>query len=199
MLPTRKFAEELLEWAHEQNPGPWADHSKVVARVAETIASKCGLDTDRAYISGLLHDIGRYEGVTNLHHVYAGYAFMKNKGYSHIADICMSHSFPYQNIKEYFGENDCNTEETKEVTSFIAEKIYDDYDKLIQLCDAISTPDGVSIIEVRMMNVIMRYGFADLTLNKIDALFNLKKHFDNLCGMNIYDLFYDEIRDISFR
>lgn len=199
MLPTREEAERLLNWAHERNPGPWAEHSRVVARVAETIAEKCELDTHRAYVSGLLHDIGRHEGISNLHHVYAGYILMKEKGYNSIADICLSHSFPYQNINEYFGQNDCSCEETEVITSFLSEKIFDNYDKLIQLCDAISTADGVSLIEVRMMDVIMRYGFADLTLDKIKALFRLKKHFDDLCDMNIYDLFYDEVRDVSFR
>ena len=78
MLPTRDEAKQLLTWAHEHNPGPWAQHSEVVARVAETIADKCGLDTHRAYVSGLLHDIGRYEGVRTIHHVYAGYELFMN-------------------------------------------------------------------------------------------------------------------------
>jgi len=199
MLPTREEANKLLIWANEQNPGVWADHSRVVARAAEVIAHKCSLDTHRAYTSGLLHDIGRYEGVRDLHHVYAGYELINNKGYDQLAGICLSHSFPYQNIDEYFGTNDCSKEETEVIESFLVNTIYNDYDKLIQLCDAIGTPDGVSIIEVRIMNVIRRHGFAKLTLNKIGAIFEIKAYFDNICGHNIYDLFYDEIRDISFR
>jgi len=101
MLPTRDEANQLLIWANERNPGVWADHSRVVARAAEVIANNCSLDTHRAYISGLLHDIGRYEGVRDLHHVYAGYELINNKGYDQLADICLSHSFPYQNIDEY--------------------------------------------------------------------------------------------------
>ena len=146
-----------------------------------------------------MHDIGRYESVRELHHVYAGYELLKNKGYEQIAEICLSHSFPYQNIGEYFGKNDCSPEETGVIISFLSNKVYDDYDKLIQLCDAIGTAKGVSLIEVRVMNVIRRYGFTNLTVEKIEAIFELKAYFDMLYGENIYDLFYDEIRDVSYK
>ena len=199
MQPTRKEAEQLLVWAHEKNPGLWAEHSRVVARIAETIAEKCGLDAHRAYVSGLLHDIGRHEGVRALHHVYAGYELLENSGYEQIAKICLTHSFPNRNIGEFFGKNDCTEEETAIITSFLSSAVYNEYDKLIQLGDAIGTAGGVSLIEVRVIDVIRRHGLNDLTVDKIDAYFELKKHFDKLCGMNIYDLFYDEIRDVSFR
>ena len=199
MIPTREEADQLLIWAGEQNPGVWTDHSKVVARAAETIAEKCGLDTHRAYVSGLLHDIGRYAGVRSLYHTYAGYAFLNNKGFTQTAEVCLSHSFPYQRINEYFGKNDCTPDETDEIIQFLTKANYNDYDKLIQLCDAMCAAHGVCLIEVRIMDVIRRYGFANLTLEKIDTLFDIKEYFDNLCGMNIYDLFYDEIRDVSFR
>ena len=198
MIPTKEDAIYLLEWASKCNPGPWVDHSKVVARAAKTISKKCGLDMHRAYISGLLHDIGRYDGIRDLHHVYAGYELLKSKEYNQIAEICLSHSFPYKNIDEYFGKNDCSQEGTKVITSYLSSSTYDDYDKLIQLCDAIGTSEGVTLIEVRIMDVIRRRGFAELTLQKIEALFDIKMYFDKLCDMSIYDLFYDEVRDISF-
>jgi len=199
MLPSKEAAEQLLVWAHDRNPGKWANHSRVVARAAETIAKRCGLDAHRAYVSGLLHDIGRYEGVSGLHHVYAGYELLKSKGYEQTAEICLSHSFPYQDIGEFFGENDCSAEETEVIKLFLSSKTYNEYDKLIQLCDAIGTAEGVSIIEVRVMDVIRRHGFTNLTVNKIDALFELKAFFDKLCDENVYNLFYDEIREVSIR
>ena len=198
-MPSKNEAESLLAWAHGRNPGPWAEHSRTVARAAESIAEKCGLDAHRAYVSGLLHDIGRYEGVTELRHVYAGYELLKNKGYGQIGEICITHSFPYQNIGEYFGKNDCSLEDTEFIISFLGNKNYDDYDKLIQLCDAVGTASGVSLIDVRLIDVIRRHGFTSLTLNKIEAIFKLKSYFDDRCGMNIYDLFHDEIREVSFR
>jgi hypothetical protein len=134
-----------------------------------------------------------------LHHVYSGFELLKNKGYDQIAEICLSHSFPFQDIDEYFGKNDCSSEETEVIRSFLSNTVYNDYDRLIQLCDAIGTAKGVTLLEVRLMDVIRRYGFTKLTLNKIEVFFKLKAYFDTLCEMNIYDLFYDEIRDISFR
>jgi len=199
MFPTREEAEKLLVWAGKQNPGVWEDHSRVVARVAETIAGKCGLDTEKAYILGLLHDIGRYAGVRRLFHVYAGYKLLMNKGYDEAATICISHSFPLQDLNEYFGANDCTPEETEVINTHLLSMTFNEYDKLIQLCDSMGASGGVTLMQVRWIDVIRRYGFAELTLPKLDALTELKAHFDKLCGMNIYDLFYDEIRDVSFR
>jgi putative nucleotidyltransferase with HDIG domain len=198
MLPSKCEAEELLIWAHDLNPGPWAEHSRVVARAAETIAKECKLDAHRAYVSGLLHDIGRYEGKSIMHHVYAGYELLKGKGYDQIADICLSHSFPYQDIDEYYGKNDCSPEETAVIKSYLSNTIYNDYDKLIQLCDTIGSAAGVCLMEVRMIDVIRRYGFSKLTTGKIEAVFSIKAYFDKLCDMDIYNLFHDEVRDVSF-
>jgi len=197
--PSREEADSLLAWAHEQNPGPWMNHSRVVARAAETIADKCGLDTQRAYVSGLWHDIGRYEGKRALHHVYAGYELLKSKGYGQIGEICLSHSFPFQDIREYIGKNDCSPKETGFIASFLMNASYNEYDRLIQLCDAIGTADGVSLIEVRLMDVIRRHGVGNLIPMKIESYFGLKEHFDKLCKMNIYHLFYDEIKSNVFR
>lgn len=69
MLPTREEAEALLREAEQCNPGPWGDHSRTAAHCAEAIAAHCpGLDPDKAYILGLLHDIGRRFGVRHLGH-----------------------------------------------------------------------------------------------------------------------------------
>lgn len=199
-LPTRSNAEAILLKAQEQNPGPWADHSRVVARIAETIARECGLDTHRAYVSGLLHDIGRYEGVRGLHHIYAGYELMNRKGYDLIAGICLSHSFPYQHIGAYSGGDlDCTEDELRVITSFLSDTVYSEFDKLIQLGDAMGMAEGVCLIDVRILNVTRRHGFNDFTLRKWESIFSLKNYFDSLCHKNVYDLFYDEIREISFR
>jgi len=198
MIPTREEAEQILIWAEELNPGIWINHCKVAARAAETIAKNCGLDGNRAYVSGLLHDIGRYKGFRELYHVYAGYELMKNKGYDEIARVCITHSFPNTNIDEFFGNNDCSLEENDVMITFLSNITYDEYDKLIQLCDAICTVKGVSILEVRLLDVIRRHGIKENMLDKIEAFFDLKIYFDSLCSMNIYDLFYDEIREVRF-
>lgn len=46
------------------NPGPWGRHCLTAAYCAEKIAGACGnMDTEKVYILGLLHDIGRKFGV----------------------------------------------------------------------------------------------------------------------------------------
>ena len=144
-------------------------------------------------------EIGRYEGVRGLHHAYAGYELMHKKGYSEIANICLSHSFPYQNLGAYSGEYDCTPDELEIISSFLSEINYDDYDKLIQLADAMGTAHGVSIIDIRLLDVARRHGFNDYTLKKWDSVFMLKSYFDEKCNMNIYNLFCDEIRNFSFQ
>jgi len=191
----KERAEALLNWAYEKNPGPWANHSRAAARAAKKIAEACGLDAERAYISGLLHDIGRYEGVTEMRHAYAGYELLINEGLNDFAGVCITHSFQYKNIGSHSGKNDCGLEETEFIKKYLTENEYDDYDRLIQLCDSICAADGVCLIETRLTDVTRRYGFNEFTLKKWDATFGLKKYFDKLCGKNIYGLFIDEITE----
>ena len=195
----RVKAEELLRWVCEKNPGPWTEHSLNVARAAEKIAGACRLDTERAYVCGLLHDIGRYEGVTDLRHILAGYELLNANGFDETAGGCLTHSFAYKDIKAHSGRNDCGPEQTAFIVSYLSETEYDDYDKLIQLCDSLASADGFCLIETRLTDVARRYGFNEFTLKKWDATYEIKKYFDNLCGRNIYGLFYDEIVENIFK
>lgn len=81
MYPDRKTAEALLAEAEPHNPGPWGDHSRIAAHCAEAIAHACGLDADKAYVLGLLHDIGRRYGKRHLGHVVDGYRYMLSLGH----------------------------------------------------------------------------------------------------------------------
>lgn len=108
--------------------------------------------------------------------------------YSVSARICLTHSFPYKNIGTYNGQNDCSEEETEFIQNYIDSLEYNDYDRLIQLCDAISFPDGPTYIEKRLVDVVMRRGFNDLTIPKWKAFLELKKYFDEKTGMDIYTL-----------
>lgn len=199
-MPSREDADELFAKAREQNPGPWVEHCKTAARAAEIIARESGLDAERAYVSGLLHDIGYCEyrnGKGRTSHIYIGYELMAEKGYETIAKICLSHSFPHphQDVKFYAGSDmkNCSAAELSVIGAFLSETVYDDYDKLIQLCDCLTGTSGVIIMEKRMMDVVMRHGFNDFTVKKWGSYFALKNYFDKLCGINFYNLFYDEI------
>ena len=73
MYPTREEAIALLAEAEPHNPGPWGDHSRTAAHCAEKIAAAVGLDPDKAFVLGLLHDIGRHlQYAKNIPHDEAG-------------------------------------------------------------------------------------------------------------------------------
>lgn len=136
MLPTREEALKLIRDGLLFNPGPWGKHCLTAAHCAEKIASACGdMDVEKAYILGLLHDIGRKFGVRHLGHVYDGYVYMKSLGYDEVAKICLTHSFNNHTIDEYIGKFDVTDEELIIIKTELAKTIYDEYDRLIQLCD----------------------------------------------------------------
>lgn len=185
MFPTREEARRLLEEAELCNPGPWGDHSRVVASCAEKIAKACPtLDVEKAYVLGLLHDIGRRFGVKHFGHIYDGYAYMMELGYEEVARICATHSFCVQRIEDYLGNFDVTDEQQKVIQDYIEGIQYDDYDKLIQLCDTIGAAEGVVPMEVRMSDVKRRYGA--FPQDKWDKNFELKSYFDAMVGRDIY-------------
>ena len=157
MLPTAKEAKRELEMAAELNPGPWIKHSLNVGIAAKNIAQKVPeLDENKAYILGMLHDIGRRVGIVNIpKHVYEGYLYSLEKGWDEVARICMTHSYPL--MKKEF-DYDPDTKEERVIKEYISNCQADDYDKLIQICDALATDYGFVILEKRFVDVTRRYG-----------------------------------------
>lgn len=187
MLPTREQAEELLREAELCNPGPWGNHSRTAAHCAEKIAAACGdLDSEKAYIVGLLHDIGRKFGTRHLGHVVDGYSYMMKLGYDEVARICLSHSFKDKTLNQYVGKFDTTEEELELIKTELEKMEYDEYDLLIQVCDAISGAEGVMDIEERMLDVKRRYG--SYSQEKWDTNLRLKSYFEKRTGRNIYDV-----------
>ena len=184
MLPTREKAEELLQEAEKCNPGPWGNHSRVAAHCAEKIAMECDMDPDKAYILGLLHDIGRKFGVRHLGHVSDGYTYMMSLGYDEAAQICLTHSFNNQTTDEYIGKFDTTDEELKMIQDSLKAVIMDEYDRLIQLCDSLAGAECVLDIEERMEDVRRRYG--SYPQEKWNSNLALKKHFEDIMGKDIY-------------
>ena len=147
MLPTREEALKLIRDGLLFNPGPWGKHCLTAAHCAEKIASACGdMDVEKAYILGLLHDIGRKFGVRHLGHV--------------------------------------TDEELTIIKTELAKTIYDEYDRLIQLCDCLAGAEGVLDIENRMNDVKKRYGF--YPQDKWNSNMNLKQYFEGKMNKDIY-------------
>lgn len=187
MLPTREEAEELLREAEALNPGPWGNHSRTVAHCAEKIAAECrDMDGDKAYIVGLLHDIGRRFGARHLGHVADGYSYMMSLGYDEAAKICLTHSFNTRTLETYIGNFDVSKEELKMIEDALGALSMDEYDRLIQLCDSLAGAEGVLNMEERMGDVKRRYG--GYPQEKWNKNLSLKKHFEEKTGRDIYDV-----------
>ena len=183
--PGRGEAERILAEAEPLNPGPWGDHSRTAAHCAEKIALYAGLDPDKAYVLGLLHDIGRRFGKRHLGHVSDGYTYMMSLGYGDAARICLTHSFNDKRMESYVGSFDTSEEETRLIREKLQEAVYDDYDLLIQLCDSISGAEGVMDIIDRMGDVKRRYGFYDP--DKWNRNLELKAYFEEKMGKDLYE------------
>lgn len=185
--PNRTIASELLRNAEEMNPGPWGNHSRTVAHCAEKIALASGeMDSEKAYVLGLLHDIGRRFGVRHLGHVSDGYSYMMKLGLYEVARICLTHSFHNQSTEEYIGKFDTSEEERELIETALTQVTMDDYDRLIQLCDAMAGSEGVLDIEERMNDVKARYGA--YPQSKWNTNMKLKSYFEKKAGRDIYDV-----------
>lgn len=190
MLPTREKALKELEIAGSLNPGPWTKHSVNVGIAAEKIAEKIdGMDSNKAYIVGVLHDIGRRVGVVNIPtHVYEGYKYCMSKGWDEAARICMTHS--YLLMKDEF-DYEPGDEQDKAIKDYIVNTEADDYDKLIQLCDALAVDYGFVILEKRFVDVTRRYGIMESYIKGWEVAFAIKEYFEEKMGCSIYSVLPD--------
>lgn len=147
----RKTAELELERAGKLNPGKWTEHSRYTAQACENIAARCnGMSPDAAYCYGLMHDIGRYAGVTSERHLIDGYRF------------CMEH--------------------------FVKNAVYDDYDRLVQLCDSLALPSGFCLLEKRFVDVALRYGTPPVMAERWRRILEIRDMFEKKINGSIYDL-----------
>lgn len=185
MYPSREEAERLVRESEAINPGPWGDHCRVAAHCAERIAARCeGMNPDKAYVVGLLHDIGRRFGGRHLGHVADGYSYMMSLGYDEVARICLTHSFNNQSMDGYIGKIDTTEEELKLIQTELAKISMDDYDRLIQLCDALAGAEGVLDMEERMGDVKRRYGY--YPEDKWNINLELKRYFEDKMHADLY-------------
>ena len=186
---TVEQAEKEIAIAENMTPGLWVPHSRSAGLNARLIAEKCGLNGDKAYVFGLLHDIGRRKGSWDIVHIFDGYEYMTEMGEHEIARICLTHSFPAKNqAGEYITNASCTDEQKQFIREYIDGIEFDDYDMLIQLCDAISLPSGACIMEKRLVDVVLRHGLREYSVDRWRRFIEIKNYFDERCGCNIYTL-----------
>ena len=191
MFPDKKVAIEELAIASEMNPGLWTEHVKNVANAAKIIAENAGMDGEKAYVLGLLHDIGRRTGIAQVRHIVDGYDYSMSKGWDEVARICLTHSFPVKDVDADIGKKDITTEQYEFIKNYINEIEYDDYDKLIILCDALADANGFCILEKRFIDTTRRYGIYPFTLDRWNKTYEYKEYFETKIGKSLYALLPD--------
>lgn len=163
------------------------------------IASHCPeLSADQAYLLGLLHDIGRYPGVSSEKHLIDGYRYCIEKGWEKAAQICISHAFMIPDISTSIGTFDISEQDYQFMKDFIEHAVYDDYDYLVQLCDSLALPTGFCLLEKRFVDVALRYGTHPATVLRWKKILEIKEYFENKTGGSIYELLPGVIEN-SFR
>lgn len=181
----RNDAIKELELAGEMNPGPWIQHSYKVAEAAELITRNTDrYDSEKAFIYGLLHDIGRKNGFSYIKHVIDGYEYLKGKD-EKAAYICLSHSFPNKDIKEYQGIVDIDDDRLKYLESELARGVYDYYDKLIILMDSYCSIDKYVKLESRWIDVSIRYGVNSYTVEKWKQIYKIRDEINKNSNISI--------------
>ena len=199
LMPARAEAQKLFEevvFLRNNSKTPFTkdqeqtfrQHCTAVASIAEKIASALpGINEDRAYILGLLHDCGRIKDEKTEHafHGYIGYHHMLEKGYPTLARISITHNF-------YQKDFDTTTyPQNKEQVIFCKKYIqtidYNDYDRLIQLSDILNDMGKLCTIEYRFSSIAHRYNIpVDRIETHIRSLNELKQSFDNKIGIDVY-------------
>lgn len=165
-------------------------HCIAVAYNAVTLASNIPeMSTEKAFILGLLHDYGELTSAIDktAFHGTAGYDLMTAMGYDEVARICLTHTFPNPNfeVTEYVYPQ----QEILRAKSLISTMQYDDYDKLIQLSDALVRSYKNTTLRNRLIYVQEKYGISTRAMQKKyrEAL-RLKRYFDKKCQDDIYNI-----------
>ena len=103
-------------------------------------------------------------------HLIDGYRYCIERGWEKAAQICISHAFMIHGINTSIGEFDISDDAYLFMEEFIANAVYDDYDRLVQLCDALAMPTGFCLLEKRFVDVTIRYGIHPATVERRETV-----------------------------
>lgn len=195
--PTIEEAEKILHEGAEYkeqmfncDSTPYISHPRGVADAAMKIASKTAyLNPEKAYVFGLLHDYGHriIEKKVNRFHGQEGYDEMMKMNFPAVAKICLTHTFPDKNF------NPSDMGYPVDWMLWAQEKLkdieYDDYDRLIQLCDKFYEEGTKTSIEERVKGISSRYKLSKHQKERLlQEGLDLKLYFDKLCNKNVYEI-----------
>lgn len=191
----QKIWQEGYDYRCATTPYPerreYVFHSTGVAKAAQTIASRTAdMNPEKAYIIGLLHDYGKKydERASGKFHGRTGFEVLNAMGYPEAAKICLTHTFPDKD----FNDADYASYRPEWLAwahHELAKVTYDDYDRLIQLCDMFFEGMQMVDFETRFSGIVRRYNLRpeDVSALRRNAERN-KKYFDAKTGTDIYQL-----------
>ena len=186
--------EKNFEIANGRPESTWYlfhNHVFGAAEVARAVAELAGMDTNLAYFSTLLHDIGKIrEKYEKRFHGVLGYEMLKKEN-SDIARACLLHTFPFNRLEsfEHCRNMFFDRREDYDLTAdFIRSHPLNDYDLLVQMCDGLSNAYGLVTIEKRAEEYARRHGI-DIPPGMLESMHELKDYFDKKIGVDVYTLF----------
>lgn len=177
-----KYHKEHYDFTKEDE---YRFHSMGVAHFARLIASHIdGLNPEKAFVLGLLHDYGKK--YSERFHGLVEYLELTEMGYPLAAKICLSHTFPKKDfLIDYYPSYP--QEDIKISKELLAVMQYDDYDRLIQFCDMFFEALIIKRPEERIQNIKKRYNLNDEVYHFIlNETASLKSYFDKKCGQDVY-------------
>ena len=197
-VPSKEKALEYLQFAKSSmmqlgvtsEMANWYEmHCINVSKAAKVVAEKHNkANADTIEVMGLLHDIGKYEPekIVKKHHAISGYEFMLKEGYPDIANICLTHIFPFKHFSkalyDLMFKNKSDIDFSKE---YLTNTEYTAYDEIIQLVDMMSLANGFVTIEQRYDELVKRYGREDMRENQ--PIYNrLKNKIDKEICHDVY-------------
>ena len=71
---------------------------------------------------------------------------------------------------------------------YLAKAQYDDYDRLIILCDALGDAAGFCLLEKRFVDVTRRYGVFPFTVERWNRSIEYKEYFESVMQQSVYRL-----------
>ena len=166
-------------------------HAAMVAVAAQMIASKIPeIDGEKAYIMGLMHDCGKLlydDELSNQFHGLVGYKYLRDLGYDELARISLTHTFYEQELKLNDYAN-LDAKEMRKSRILLRQVAFDDYDRLIQLCNRLSV--GVVLdVKKRFVELENTYRLPKkLIFQKYREALKLKYYFDKKCGCDVFRL-----------
>ena len=192
----QKIWQEGIDFRLSQ-PQPWPVHREYIFHTTGVADSACAiaaktpyLNPEKAYVVGLLHDYGKKydERATGKFHARTGYEELSAMGYADVARICLTHSFPDVD----FDDRDYSSYRPEWLSwarRELKKVVCDDYDRLIQLCDLFF--EGMSKVgfAARFAGIEKRYRLLPEQTARLKAAAKRNKlFFDELCGVDIYEL-----------